>query len=140
MLSKPVHGWSEITIGDWSDRCSYIDDVPFMLLETMEESCRVNKPVAVKFDAEGWDYIIVFDQCETHIISTNPNDVDTYFGNFDYHIIEIDRDELAKELITDTRRDIDEWCGFYYGDETEDFISERKKDLLALCDAIEKRL
>lgn len=139
MLSKPKHGWSEITIGDWSDRCSYIDDVPFMLLEAMEESCRINKPVAVKFDAEGWDYIIVFNQFETHIISTAPHSLKTQ-DSYSYHTIEVDRDELAKELIVDTRRDINEWCGFYYGDETEDFISERKKGLLVLCDVLEKRL
>lgn len=139
MLSKPKHGWSEITIGDWSDRCSYIDDVPFMLLEAMEESCRVNKPVAIKFDAEGWDYIIVFDQFETHIISTAPHSLKAQ-DSYSYYTIEVDRDELAKELIADTRRDIDEWCGFYYEDETEDFISERKKDLLVLCDVLEKRL
>lgn len=140
MLSKPVHGWSDITIGDWSDRCSYIDDVPFMLLEAIEESCRVNKPVAVKFDAEGWDYIIVFDQFETHIITTNPNDIDTYFGNFDYHTIEVDRDELAKELISDIRKYIDHWTKWDGYCENAAYVEERKKDLLALCDVIEKRI
>ena len=140
MLSKPKHGWSEITIGDWSDRCSYIDDVPFNLLEALEKSCRTHRPVAVKFDAEGWDYIVVFDQFETHIISTNPNDVDVYFSNFDYHTIEIDRDKLAKELIADIRRDIDDWTHWDYRDHTEDYLSERKKDLLALCNVVEKRL
>lgn len=140
MLSKPKHGWSEITISSWSDRCSYIDDVPFMLLEAMEESCRVNKPVSVKFDAEGWDYIIVFDQFETHIITTNPNDVDTEFGNFDYYTIEVDRDELAKELITDIRKYIDYWTKWDGYCENADYVEERKKDLLVLCDVIEKRL
>lgn len=140
MLSKPKHGWSEITISSWSDRCSYIDDVPFMLLEAIEESCRVNKPVSVKFDAEGWDYIIVFDQFETHIITTNPNDVDTDFGNFDYYTIEVDRDELAKELIADIRKYIDHWTKWDGYCENADYVEERQKDLLVLCDVIEKRL
>lgn len=141
MLSKPRHGWSEITIGDWSDRCSYIDDVPFMLLETMEESCRVNKPVAVKFDAEGWDYIIVFDQFETHIISTHINalsfDEDNYFS---YHTIEVDRDELAKELISDIRKYIDHWTKWDGYCENAAYVEDRKKDLLVMCDVIEKRI
>ena len=134
MLSRPIIGWSKITIGNWSDRCSYIDDVPFMLLEAMEESCRINKPVSVRIDAEGWDYIIVFDQFTTHIISEITDD-------YTYYSVDIDRDELAKELISDIRRDIDGWCEWFcYHELTEDYISERKKDLLVLCDMLEKRL
>ena len=134
MLSRPIIGWSKITIGNWSDRCSYIDDVPFMLLEAMEESCRINKPVSVRIDAEGWDYIIVFDQFTTHIISEITDD-------YTYYSVDIDRDELARELISDIRRDIDEWCEWFcYYYLTEDYISERKKDLLVLCDIVEKRI
>ena len=134
MLSRPIIGWSKITIGNWSDRCSYIDDVPFMLLEAMEESFRINKPVSVRIDAEGWDYIIVFDQFTTHIISEITDD-------YTYYSVDIDRDELARELISDIRRDIDEWCEWFcYYHLTEDYISERKKDLLVLCDIVEKRI
>ena len=134
MLSRPIVGWSKITIGNWSDRCSYIDDVPFMLLEAMEESCRINKPVSVSIDAEGWDYIIVFDQFTTHIISEITDD-------YTYYSVDIDRDELAKELVSDIRRDIDGWCEWFcYHELTEDYISERKKDLLTLCDIVEKRI
>lgn len=134
MLKTPWAGWSKITIGEWSDRCSYLDDVPFMLLEAMEESCRVNKPVSVQFDAEGWAYIIVFDQFTTHIISEITDD-------YTYYSVDIDRNELAKELASDIRRDIDEWCEWFcYHELTEDYISERKKDLLTLCDIVEKRI
>lgn len=141
MLSKPEHGWSRITIGDWSDRCSYIDDVPFELLGALETSCRVNQPVAVKFDAEGWDYIIVFDQFETHIISTRVGifsfDDDCCYS---YYTIEIDREELAKELIADIRKYIDYWTEWDGYCENADYVEERKKDLLTLCDIVERRL
>ena len=33
MLDTPKLGWSKIHIGTWSDRCSYLDDVPMKLLE-----------------------------------------------------------------------------------------------------------
>ena len=45
----------------WSDRCSYLDDVLFLLLEGIEEALRTGNPVAARFDAEGWEYLIVFD-------------------------------------------------------------------------------
>ena len=40
MLSTPNVGWSRITIGEWADRCSYLDDVPFMLLEAIAEAAK----------------------------------------------------------------------------------------------------
>ena len=64
MLSTPKYGWSTITIGNWSDRCSYIDDVPFMLLSAVDEVIRTRTTYSVKFDAEGYEYIIVFDEFE----------------------------------------------------------------------------
>ena len=136
MLDTPKHGWSVITIGNWSDRCSYLTDVPFQLLKAMECSCRECKPISVRFDAEGWEYIIVFDWFCTHIISEKSNE-----DGFDYFSIDINRDELAKELIIDIRKNINKWAIWTdYGNMSEDEISERKKDLLVLCDILEKRL
>ena len=139
MLSKPKGGWSDITIGNWSDRCSYVDDIPFNLLKAMEQSCREHKPVSVNVDAEGYEYIIIFDWFHTHIILENIDEEDK--SDFKYFSIRIDRDKLAKELISDIRRDIDGWSNWLsYHDMSEDEISERKKDLLVLCEVIENRL
>lgn len=138
MLSTPKCGWSNITIGDWSDRCSYLTDVPFQLLEALEQSCREHKPVSAKFDAEGWEYIITFDWWHTHIVSDRaPFDEE---NGFKYYSIEVNRDDLARELVEDIRRDIDGWSNWDYGNMSEDEIDERKKDLLVLCDIVEKRL
>ena len=133
MLSKPKHGWSKITIGNWSDRCSYLDDVPFMLLNSLEQSCRMHKPVSVKFDAEGYEYIIIFDWFETHIISDKEDD-------YTHTVVSIDRDELAKELISDILNNLPDWASWYYCRMTEDQIEERKKDLTVLCEILERRL
>lgn len=131
MLRKPRHGWSTITIGDWSDRCSYVDDVPFMLLEALEESCRTFKPVAVEFDAEGYEYIIVFNSYETHIIS---NKDDTYT----HTCVPIGRNKLAKELIDDITADLDDWA--WWLGEYEEMYEERKKDLTVMCNILKRRL
>lgn len=74
MLKEPKHGWSQITIGNWSDRCSYLDDVPFLLLEGMEGVCRTGNPVVAKFDAEGWEYLIVFDVYEDAVYGLHTKD------------------------------------------------------------------
>jgi len=134
MLKTPKYGWSRITIGSWSDRCSNCYyDLPFDLLEGLEKACRERKPVAVQFDAEGWDYIIVFDLYETHII-TNKDSVE-------YTTIEVHRDDLARELIADIRRDIEAWsCWVDCGEMSDDQKIEREEDLKILCEILERRL
>lgn len=132
MLKTPWCGWSEITIGDWHDRCSYLDDVPYMLLEAVDDVNRTGRPSAVKFDAEGWEYIIVFDTWETHIIS---NDAER---EHNYYTIEINLKDLTRELIADIRRDLDEWSKWCSDSDYE--TEERKADLNAWCNVIEKRL
>ena len=133
MLESPRHGWSQITIGGWSDRCSYLDDVPFLLLEAMKELFFTSKPVSVDLDAEGWEYTIVFDLFETHIIT------DTDDGS-SVKTIKVTHEEIAQELIADIRRDIIGWSHWDYCYMTDDLRFARECALLALCDSIEAYL
>jgi len=133
MLKTPWCGWSEITIGSWHDRCSYLDDVPYRLLEAVDHTNRAGMPSAVKFDAEGYHYIIVFDMYRTHIIC------DSFEGGYNYYTIEVDLKDLIRELLEDIRRDLDAW-GKWFCDVSEYEAEERKLDLSAWCNVIEKRL
>lgn len=133
MLTTPRHGWSEITIGDWHDRCSYLDDVPYELLKAVDMVIRTRRPHCAQFDAEGWEYTIVFDRYETHIIHCD------FEGEYRYYTIEISIKDLARELLSDIRKDLDSWAEWPFS-ASEEEICERKKDLAAWCDAIEKRL
>ena len=137
MLDKPWAGWSDIHIGDWTDRCSYIDNVPFMLLEAFTIAISKNSIESVKFDAEGWEYILVLDYSDVHIISDKADD------GFIYHSVEIDREELAKELIADIRHNIDDWAewdDWGSGIAHEDRTWERKKMLSSMCAELEELL
>lgn len=132
MLDTPSHGWSTIKVGGWSDRCSYLDDVPFMLLKALEETCRTGRPVSVKFDAEGYEYIIVFDVYETHVITETEN-------SYKLVTVEIMSAELAAELIGDIRKDLPGWSGWAdYGDMSGYERHKRETDLIALCCALKK--
>ena len=102
MLSKPRSGWSTITIGEWSDRCSYLTDVPYDLANALLAGTRDHKTTAVSFDAEGWEYTIVFEWLHTHIITNKDNKYKLYsFG--------IGRDQMAAEFIADIRENLDDW-------------------------------
>jgi len=136
MLESPKYGWSKLSIGDkWSERVSYLDDVPYMLIDAVESVVRVKRPYAVKFDAEGFDYIVVFDVFETHIITES-----SYDDGFTYFTFATDIDRLALELVEDIRRDIEAWSVWTdYGGMPEEERLERRADLLAACDILEKR-
>lgn len=126
MLSKPVNGWSTITIGRWSDRISYLDDAAFLLLDAMILSCKEHQPAAVRFDAEGWDYIVIFDWLESHIIEQKDTN--------ELISLRIDRDSLAKELVHDIQEGIKEWAAFVdYGGMTEEDKADREKELQRKC-------
>ena len=73
MLSKPQFGWTDITIGDWTGKLSYIDDVPVVLLNAFCNVFSNQKPEVVCFDAEGVNYWIVFDLLDTIIITEDEN-------------------------------------------------------------------
>jgi len=134
MLERPEYGWSRVTIGDWSDRCGYLDDVPFLLLEALEQICRTTKPSAVRLDAEGWEYLIVFNLCETHIITETDD-------GYALHTVESTPDKLAQELVSDIKENLCQWAEWPdYGDMSDDEKEERAKDLSVLCGIVEQRL
>lgn len=134
MLKTPKYGWSEITIGSWHDRCSDVfDDVPYRLLEAVDYTNRTSRTSSVEFDAEGWEYIIVFNTNEVHIITCD------FDCNWKYNTIEISLKDLIRELLADIRKDLEEWSKWGFG-RSEGEIEERKLDLQAWCNVIEKRL
>lgn len=73
MLSKPQFGWTDIAIGDWTGKLSYIDDVPVVLLNAFYNVFHNQKPEVVCFDAESMNYWIVFDLSDTIIITEDGN-------------------------------------------------------------------
>lgn len=133
MLQTPKNGWSKITVKYWSDRLSYLDDAAYMLLEAVLNCLRTRCPQCCKFDAEGYEYILVLDQHSSHVITMDDTDSLT--------VLDVTLKEFAKELIFDVRRDLDDWVTFVdYGHMTEDQKNERRKDLTTLCDLIQERL
>ena len=102
MLQKPKCGWSAITIGEWHDRCSYLVDVPIDLLKAVSGVIALNTPQAVEIDAEGYNYVIVFNAFETHIITETDD-------GYTLTTIDIGIRHIAKELVSDIEADLDSW-------------------------------
>lgn len=103
MLSKPQFGWTDITIGDWTGKLSYIDDVPIVLLNAFYNVFNNQKPEVVCFDAEGMNYWIVFDLLDTIIITEDEN------CQYSVSHQDIDIKELSLELCNDIHTNLEEW-------------------------------
>jgi len=132
MLINPHAGWVNIRIGEFEDRASYLTDVPIDILDALIKSYKEHKPATIEFDAEGWEYIIVINTYETHIIDYPYRTDEEYLSSEDdkqvLTTVEIDRDTLAKDLISDIENDYDKWVHWMYFDD-ENEISERKENL-----------
>lgn len=134
MLSIPKAGWARVSIGDFSSRASYIRDVPVECLKAMISSYENNLPAVMKFDAEGWEYIVVVDDFKTHIISDDCEE------GYAFSTIEIKKDDLARELVDDIKLHLNGWaiwdtnigCCEEWTEEDRRIAQERGSDLLIL--------
>ncbi len=130
MLLKPKYGWSRLEIGNWSDRISYLDDAAFMLLETIIKSYEEPAIQSVEFDAEGYEWKLVFDGEKVTVITEKD---ETEITNLD-----ISRTDIAKGIIEDIRHDVRDWVNFVHWDLDEAAQKEREDELLTLCKQLEK--
>ena len=134
-LEKPLHGWSAFHMGNWSGRLSYVDDPAFDLLWAMERAARTRRPSSVKFDAEGYEFIIVFDLAEQYVIT---DDAD---ANSRLDVIDVPLRDIAPGIIRDIKADLDLWAAFPAGiEDSAAQIEERKINLGILLSVVAERL
>lgn len=115
MLVNPKHGWCNVNIGDFKGTASYLNDVPFNCLDAFisyftKSNC-INS-IAICFDEEGSDFILVCDYYDTYII-INRNKQKLK------HVKDINIQQLAIELLEDLERDFDAWVNWLCYDEPE---------------------
>lgn len=122
MLDTPKYGWCHLQIGDWQDRCSYLNDVPVLLLDALTAALkRGTHLAAVSLDAEGYEYIVVFDGWNNivHIITETEN-------AYSLNSIEARLPALAEELITDVEARLPDWAVWLPGMEEAEYRERGK--------------
>ena len=113
MLTKPIHGWTILQLGNFSERASYLTDIPNDCLDAFIHALQTNNSAIVYFDAEGFDYHLISSFYRSYIIRDKEN------NKVDIHVIEKDILELAKELVNDIQRDFDKWLNWESYDDGE---------------------
>lgn len=121
MLSKPKFGWTDITIGDWTGKLSYIDDVPVVLLNAFYNVFSNQKPEVVCFDAEGINYLIVLDLSDTIIITEDENcQYSVCRQNVGVRV-------LGMQMWNDIYRELTDWAYWAIDDNNAKDYDERKE-------------
>ena len=124
MLSKPKHGWTDITLGDFTGRGSYLTDIPVDLLNAFINALRDFIPASVFFDEEGSQFTLVSHHDGTYIIVEREEKPELIS-------VDIKFTELIKEVINDLESNINEWTDWMcYSDLTEEQLTQRKKILM----------
>jgi len=106
MLTKPQYGWTNLQFDNFSERASYLTDVPKDCLDAFIYALQTNNTAIVYFDAEGYEFHLVSSYYRSYIIVDNyDNKVKTY--TIDKNII-----KLAKELIDDIENYFEDWLNW----------------------------
>lgn len=127
LLKKPKNGWSQLHIGDWHGDLSYVDDPASDLLEAVNNVLVKRKPYAVRFDAEDYEYWLVFDLFDVHVIC-EPDPDHTVLHDYELHSFEITINDTANALVDQIDADFDAWAAFpCYLDTEEDYQRHRNQ-------------
>lgn len=93
---------------------------------------------SVYFDAEGWEWYIVFTWYETFIIDYPYRTDEEYMNSVDdkpeLTVIDMRIEDIAKEVIKDFEKDYDEWIHWLPWNESK----EREKELNQMIDKLKK--
>lgn len=123
MLTKPKHGWTNLQIGDFTERASYLTDIPNDCLDAFIHALQNNSPAVIFFDAEGWEFHLVASYYQSYIV-VDKSDTKVY-------VIEKNIKELAKELYEDINNNFDDWLSWdIYEDDTDEERKEKKEKLM----------
>lgn len=120
MLSKPLNGWSTVTIGTFNVKASDLVDIPIDWLKACIFGIRENSTIALFLDEEGSECYIASYYGVTYVI-VDRDEVQIYSFDIDYR-------ELAKEILEDIKtysKEWEEWNPF-----CDSMGKERRRQLL----------
>ena len=129
MLSNPKTGWCEFEIGNFKGTPSYLTNVPVDLLTAFIDYYKKGIG-AVFFDEEGSEFNLLLSNYSVYIV---------YCENKTtlYEFPDVDIDNLANELITDIKSNVDSWANFYASSSSCMFWNNKLK-LVSLVSDLEK--
>ena len=137
-FSNLNHGWADLTIGNFTCKCSYIQNIPLNILTAWNEF-KNNEHCIIYIDSEGNDNEIIVTDLGIHAIVYRGfieyYDLNKYFNTFEQ------RFKLLKDLAKDIIDNIDEWVEWLCITDPNspcynNIIKEYKKNILSYAEKI----
>jgi hypothetical protein len=139
MFSKPEYGWTDVTVGDFTCRASYLEDIPVMCMKAFTNALSpYPTPACMLFDAEGWYFYIVSSFNQTFVIEEIENDsiADRRLRKYNVKLTDI-----AQEVINDIEQYFEEWINWEcWKPLSEDEYNERKTLLTKMLEDLKSEL
>ena len=137
-FSNLNNGWADLTIGDFTCPCSYIQNVPMEILRAYEEF-ENNGHCIINIDSEGYEHEIIITSLGVHVF--------TYRDRLYHHNLSKQFDTQTKKLILlrDLFKDIvdnaDEWARWMcltdpHSDCYERIVEEYKNTILRYAEKL----
>lgn len=143
MLSKPHHGWTTITLKDFTAEAGYLDDIPFDWLLSCKNAFNNDYnnphylPIALHINEEPDECMIVSYYDYTHIIIERGNNpTNTRCITYD----DIDFMDITNMLLHDIREYFDDWVKWSPYEDTEEDHARRRIELKKLLNEVEEAL
>jgi hypothetical protein len=121
LFSIPKNGWVNLTIENWTDRASYLTDVPVDLLEAFIDYHTQGYGMAW-FDEEGTEFTLVITPYSLYIIEEKDESVL-------YDFSEMKFEDIEKELIAELEKDLDGWSREFVIDDDEEEIKIHREEI-----------
>lgn len=131
MITNSKFRWCTFNVENFNRRVSYLTDVPMDLLDCFLSYFEDNVGICT-FDEEGSEFSLVLTTGYSYILCEEK----------DIENIKTSIPDLAKELLSDIKRDMDAWVSWEprYEDYTEKEILNRKIELKRKMSELEKEL
>lgn len=130
MFSTPECGWTNITLGDFTSRASYLTDIPLDLLNALISAYRHGTMPAVDFDAEGWGFTVVASMYSQKVyIILDKEETPELFT------VDMTMNEFVNEVNKDIATYLHEWTLFDHDvTDTEEYSLRRAEIWSKLCE------
>lgn len=126
-ISTPQAGWSSLNLPEYHGSLSYIDDIPMMLCQLIEQY-KTTHAAACSFDCEGYSFLLILSEYSIDILEFKESEVPTPFHS------QIDPDQFCKQVLEELSNDIQPWVNTYYYQKEEpmewkSYYRQLKKEL-----------
>ena len=137
-FSNLKNGWADLTIGDFSCPCSYIQNVPMEILRAYDEFEK-NGHCIISLDSEGYEHEIIITDLGVHVF-TYRNSIYHYDLSQKFNT-RIKKLTLLKDLYRDIVDNVNEWVRWLCltdpnADCYERIIEEYKNNILRYAEKL----